>query len=220
MKKTRDVKPRKIVDVVPEEVLLADLERYRRRAIEMGATDARIISAAEVIIDERVQAKCINPKCERYGTNLNCPPYAMSPDLMRKIVGGYRYAVLTMMQVPSVEATGPEALEKHTNARTSRLNHDIVTEIEALAFLDGYYLANGFADASCKSVHCPNLECAALKPGGSCRFPLQSRSSMEAVGIDAFRMAARAGWDIYPITASVPPQNVPFAVKLGLILIY
>ena len=65
---------------VSEDQLQKDLEKYRLRAIELGATDAKVINADRVIIDERVLAKCVYPKCREYGTNLNCPPYAMSPD--------------------------------------------------------------------------------------------------------------------------------------------
>ena len=65
---------RKVVEHVPDSVLQQDLQRYRKRAIELGASDARIISTAEVIIDERVRAKCIYPVCSLYGTNVTCPP--------------------------------------------------------------------------------------------------------------------------------------------------
>jgi len=220
MTKARDVVPRKIVANVPDDVLRADLEKYRRMAIEMGATDARIITADRVVIDERVLAKCLNPRCDNYGTCMNCPPHAMSPELMRKITAGFRYAIFTMIKVPAAEVAGPAAKEKRTNSRSSKENHDIVSEIESAAFFDGYYLALGFADASCRSVYCGKAACIALTPGQSCRFALRARSSMEAVGIDALKMAAQAGWDVYPVTASVLPENVPHAVKLGLVFIY
>ncbi|MFC1913141.1 DUF2284 domain-containing protein, partial [Chloroflexota bacterium] len=64
----------KVIEQVPEDRLQEDLEKYRRRAIELGATDTRIIPADSLIIDERVRAKCEYPKCKRYGMNANCPP--------------------------------------------------------------------------------------------------------------------------------------------------
>lgn len=48
-------------------------------SMDMGAAKSAVISSDEIIIDERVRAKCIFPKCDRYGTNINCPPHA--PDL-------------------------------------------------------------------------------------------------------------------------------------------
>jgi hypothetical protein len=43
---------------------------------------------------------------------------------------------------------------------------------------------------------------------------------MEGVGMNSFKMAAIAGWDIYPISASISPLAVPHGTKLGLVLIY
>ena len=73
--------------------------RVRQRAIELGATDAKVITTDDIVIDERVLAKCTYPKCEGYDTSLNCPPYAMSPELMRKVVNKFRYAIFIMMEV-------------------------------------------------------------------------------------------------------------------------
>lgn len=64
----------RIVERVADDVLKQDLEKYRQRALEFGATDAKIITADMVIIDDRVRAKCIYPLCDNYGSNANCPP--------------------------------------------------------------------------------------------------------------------------------------------------
>jgi predicted metal-binding protein len=218
--KLRETIPRKILEKVPNDVLQADLKKYRGRALELGATDAKIIPTEMILIDERVLGKCINPPCSNYGNNINCPPYAMSPDLMRKIVSNFSYAIFTMTKVPSEQVAGPEAKEKKWNAISQRKNHDMVSEIESEAFFDGYHLAMGFADGSCKSVFCPNADCSALVPGQGCRYAMRARASMEAVGMNSFKMAAIAGWDIYPISASISPSLVPHGTKLGLVLIY
>jgi len=47
---------------VSEEGLAKDLEKYRKMAIDLGATDAKIISANDIIIDERVRARCFSPR--------------------------------------------------------------------------------------------------------------------------------------------------------------
>ena len=105
-------------------------------------------------------------------------------------------------------------------APTQVIKHEIVSKIEAEAFYDGYHLALGFACGPCKAAFCPEIECNALTTGQSCRHRLRARSSMEAVGMDAYTMAAKVGWDIYPIGASVQPSEVPHGTRLGLILIY
>jgi hypothetical protein len=33
-------------------------------------------------------------------------------------------------------------------------------------------------------------------------------------------MAAKVGWDVYPIGGSISPSEVPHGTKLGLVLIY
>ncbi|MFC2019636.1 hypothetical protein ACFLU4_06795 [Chloroflexota bacterium] len=53
----------KILAEIPPEQLERDLERYNQLALDTGATNAAIITADKVIIDERVRAKCIYPKC-------------------------------------------------------------------------------------------------------------------------------------------------------------
>ena len=210
---------RKIVEKIPDEVLQQDLERYRQRAIELGATDAKIITTDVILIDERVRGKCICPECDYYGTNANCPPYVMDLDLVRKIVKNFRYAIFTRLEVPSEEIAGPEARAKRLPVRSQIKNHEIVSKIEGEAFYDGYHLAMAFADGPCKAAFCPKDECSALVPGQPCRHSLRARSAMEAVGMDAFTMAAKAGWDVYPIGVSLPPSEVPYGTKLGLVLI-
>ncbi len=43
---------------------------------------------------------------------------------------------------------------------------------------------------------------------------------MEAVGMDAFMMATKVGWDVYPIGVSISPTEIPHGTMLGLVLIY
>ena len=211
---------RKIVEKVPDEQLQKDLEKYRQRAVELGATDAKIITADMVLIDERVRAKCIIPLCGNYGTNANCPPNAIDLDLMRKIVNNFHYAIFIRIKVPSEEMSGTEFREKRRAARSAMINFKIVAKIESEAFYDGYHLAVGFAGGPCKIYFCPDKECSAIVPGQPCRHALRARDSMEGVGMDAFTMAAKVGWEVYPIGATAQPSEVPHATRLGLVLIY
>ncbi len=211
---------RKIVEKVSDEVLQQDLERYRQRAIELGATDAKIITTDMVVIDERVRVKCIVPKCGSYGTNPNCPPYAMDLELVRKTVNNFHCAIFYMIKVPSEELAGPEARKKRLSIPSQIKNHEIATKIESEAFYDGYYLAMGFANGPCKIVYCPDTRCVVLASERGCPNALIVRPAMEGVGMDAFRMAAKVGWDIYPIGGDISPSEVPHGVRLGLVLIY
>ena len=210
---------RKIVENIPDDVLQQDLEIYRQRAIELGATDAKIITTDMIVIDERVRAKCTWPRCSEYGTNANCPPHVMEVEQIRKIVNKFRHAIFTRLQVPSEEFAGIEANKNMLWMRAEIKNHEIVSKLEAEAFYDGYYLAVGFGSGTCKSL-CIDKECSALIPGQACRHYYRARSSMEGAGMDAFIMATRVGWEVYPIGVPTPPSAVPCAISLGLVLIY
>ncbi len=211
---------RKIVEKVPDEVLQHDLEKYRQRAIELEATDAKIITTDMVMIDERVRAKCIYPKCGNYGTNASCPPHAMELDLVRKIVNNFQYAIFIMLKVTSEEVAGPEARKKRLSIPSLVKMYEIVSKIEAEAYYDGYYLALAFSSGACKSAFCHDIECSALVPGQSCRHSLRARGCMSGAGMDATIMATKVGWDIYPIGVSTDPSSVPHGIKVGIVFIY
>jgi predicted metal-binding protein len=211
---------RKILKTIPRKILTEDLERYRQLAINLGATDAKIITTNEIMIDERVRAKCEYPRCLYYGSSANCPPYTMNLDLVRKIVRKYKYAIFTRLEIPSDQVAGQDARDEKRDRPSQIKNREIVSKIESEAFFDGYYLALGFADGPCKKAFCPDKECSALIPGQFCRHPLRSRPAMEGVGMDVFAMATRIGWDVYPIAASLSPSQVPFGSKFGLILVH
>lgn len=212
-------KVRKIPEKFPDEVLKEDLERYRSMALELGASDSRVIKTDQIIIDERVRMKCLYPKCGAYGTNANCPPYAPDLDTMRKVVKRFKYAVFFRVKVPSKDLVGSQALELRTNQPSQRKVYEIVSKIESTAFYEGHYLAIGLGAGPCKELWCPVVECSALNLGVGCRFPLKATGSMEGVGMDVFAMAARMGWDVYPCGAGVKPEDVPQAMQAGLVLI-
>jgi len=211
---------RKIVFQIPRETLEGDLERYRQTAIELGATDAKVISSSQVIIDERVRLKCIYPKCKWYGTNVNCPPYAVDLEIMKKALTKYNRAVFFMLEAPSKDFVGPDVVKLGTHVKWTKKVYEITSKIESAAFYDGYHLAMGFAGGPCKSIFCPDKDCSALRPGCGCRHYLKSRSAMEGVGMDVFTMAARTGWEVYPCGASLKPEDVPHGIRCGLILIF
>ena len=209
----------KIIAKIPQDQLQKDLEKYRQRAVEMGATDAKVIGTDDIVIDERVLAKCTYPKCPGYGTNANCPPYAMDIDQIRKVVNNFKYAIFVKLEVPPEDIAGKKAIEKDLTQHYRKKLAEIVAKIEAEAFYDGYHLALAFSNGSCKMLFCPNTECVALVPGQGCPHRLKARSPMEGVGMDAYTMASRVGWDIYPIGVATLPSEVPYGMRLALVLI-
>jgi predicted metal-binding protein len=208
---------RKIVANIPLDILRTDLERFRQKALELGATDSRIITTDMIIVDERVRAKCLNPKCPSYGTNGNCPPHAPDLDTVRKIVKSYQYAIFICTQYPPESFTEISKTSPWNDFRLK--NHEIVSKVESEAFHSGYYLASGLADGPCKNLYCAGVECRVLK-GETCRGSLKARYSMESWGMDAYRMATLAGWEVYPIGRETKKTDIAHGLTLGLVLVY
>ena len=198
--------------------LAADLQLYQAKALELGATRAKIIKTSEIPVDERVTLKCQIPRCFGYGTGANCPPNTIKPAELREILAKYQWAILFVKEAPSPVIVRDKATIKERVAVYQEV-YRIVSEIESLAFYDGHYLAFGLGAGSCRHTFCGQAaDCAALK-GEKCRFSLRSRPSLEAVGIDVFKMVAAAGWPIYPIGSSAKPDEAPFGLLAGVIVI-
>jgi len=210
----------KIEEHIPREKVLEDLEGLRRKALELGATDAKVITAEQVIIDERVRMKCTYPKCAAYGTNAHCPPYAPDLETARKVVSRYQYGILYTIVVPSEAYAGPVAAKEKLYVRPMKDLNSMASEIEADAFYQGYYFALAFSSGPCKPVFCPGVECSALTAGKGCRARMRARGSMEGFGMDAYGMAVRAGWDIYPCGYRTKPEEIPHGRAVGLVLVH
>ena len=42
---------------------------------------------------------------------------------------------------------------------------------------------------------------------------------MEAVGIDVYKMAAQAGWDIYPVGSGAKSDDIPKGTLAGIVIV-
>jgi predicted metal-binding protein len=158
----------------------ASAETIRRRALELGATGAKIISAGKVFTAPWVRLKC-RYGCGGYGSSRLCPPHSPTPDETRKVLDCYTRAIL-------IHADGQMDMRRAVSA------------LEREAFLAGFYKAFGFASGPCELCE----ECAFEK---GCRHPHQARPAMEACGIDVFRTARTAGFPIEVVTDHSCPQN-------------
>jgi predicted metal-binding protein len=211
-------KVEKIAVDMHEDRLQQDLERYRDLALSMGATQAKIIKAADIPVDIRVPLKCQIPRCFGYGAGAQCPPNTMKPEELQTIIDKYHWAVFFIMDVPPEVIVRDKATIKERVA-AYQLIYKIVNEVESAAFYDGHYLAFGFAAGSCRHTFCGQLESCQAMEGKKCRFSLKSRPSMEAVGIDVYKMAAQAGWDIYPIGSGAKPKDMPKGTLAGIVIV-
>ncbi len=204
---------------IPEDKLRRDLELFKRKAIELGASMAEVIPADWVQIDERVRLKCAIPLCPNHDKSIFCPPHTPSLDFMRKALSRYGHAILFALEVIPVDHFAVRSVERHAAADWTRKSFEIVGTLETLAFGSGYYLAMGFAQGSCRKALCGQEKCLLLG-GGNCPYPLKARPSMEAVGMDVYGLVTKVGWEIYPIYRSVNPAEVSRALSVGIVFVH
>lgn len=151
-----------------------------------GASEVRVIKAADVIVDERVRLKCQVPICDSYGKNLMCPPYLPSVADFRDALARYDRALLVQLSVP---------LHRKAKGRTravfdpARVLHELINLGERLCFEAGYRFATGLIGGCCRLCE----TCIVLEPEGHCRHPFRARPSMEAMGIDVIGTLENAG---------------------------
>jgi len=209
---------KRITPDMNEAMLERDLAKYTEKALDLGATRAKVVRVEDIPVDERIPLKCQIPRCFGYGAGAQCPPNTLKPAELREILKKYSWAVFFIKDVPAEVIVRDKATIKERVAAYQHL-YKMVSDIESMAFYDGHYLAFGFAAGSCRHTFCgQQKDCQAMK-GDKCRFSLLSRPSMEAVGIDVYRMVAEAGWDIYPIGSGAKPEDVPKGTLAGIVIV-
>ncbi len=207
------------------------LEYLRQTAIQRGASDAVIISAPDVIIDPRVRFKCMIPKCYMSGNCAHCPPYGLSVQEVRNIVSRCDAGVFFRVTVKNSIIAAKDLHQTFESGVADKNGHllnlgahyilvfTLVKVLEKYAHACGF-TPFGFAAGNCRDPFCMlQPVCQKLMTDKGCRNPDLSSHSMESCGMDVYRMAAKVGWDQYPIGASCEPDSVPQGSLMGLVLI-
>jgi predicted metal-binding protein len=156
-------------------------EHFLRRACELGAIEAKVISPQQVYTAEWVRRKC-QYGCDGFGEHLTCPPFSPTPQETRRLLDEYTTALL--VHCPS---RGIKVLE-------------IISALEQEAFISGYYKAFGMTAGPC-------LLCEQCDVQNTCCHTEQARPSMEACGIDVFKTARTAGYPIEVVQNHSCPEN-------------
>ena len=185
----------------------------KNKALQWGASGAKGIEPASICVQDEIIKLCEPPRCEGYGQSVNCPPHAMKPAEARAWIETFQAAVLFKID------TTPEVLLSEKGVKVFRKIYDIASRLEALARDRGYLHSQGLAAGSCKAVFCKREPCEAMKESGVCRFPDLARPSMEALGINVFKLVRRAGWEIHSMGRDSKPADVPSALLAGLVLV-
>ncbi len=175
------------------------LAQIATMATSLGASEARVIDAKDVVIDERVRLKCMVPICSDYNRHMMCPPNLMPVRAFADIISLYKKALIIQIEadVDSRDKSGASLskelcnqLEMSTKTHEwERKLHGLINKVEAHAFKEGFYLAAGLIGGSCSLCE----ECVDPRGGKPCRRPFEARPSMEAMGIDVVKTCKNAG---------------------------
>ena len=195
----------------------AKLEKFlaelKHKALKCGASDTTIIDANKIPIEDEIITYCRKPKCGSYAKSANCPPYAILPKETRTLVDQFSKALVFKTDVDT------EILMSELQHDAFRLIYQIAAKLESHAIESGYKNARALAAGSCLPVFCENKKCRVIEDRKECRYPTLARSSMEAVGINVFKLIQNVGWEIHPITRDSDPDAVPYGVLAGLVLV-
>ena len=150
-----------------------------RMAKEAGALAAKVVAPADVETGEWVRWKC-RYGCGGYGASLVCPPHTPEPAQTRRMLDGYRRALL-------FEAPGGQPKK-------------IAATLERNLFLDGFYKALGLGAGPCGL-------CKTCAFDDGCRHPHEARPAMVACGIDGFATVRKHGFEIEVVCSQSDPQH-------------
>ena len=170
-----------------------DLEKYCKRIVVGGATNAKTIHPNSVVTAPWVRLKC-QFGCPMYNKGYCCPPHSMTPDQTRVVIDDYNRAILIHFEI----------LKEPDKSRKKLIQgyYDMLVEMEGEMFKDGYYKAFVFLAGHCDRCK----ECEKIK-GTPCKFGDLARPSMEASGIDVYQTARNNGFFIKPLRDKTEPWN-------------
>ena len=173
------------------ELLLTELRKIH--------PDIRLICTDDIVVADWVRLKC-RYGCRAYGKHLCCPPFAPSPEEMRRVVSEYRTAILARFEAKPGPGTDPVHLHHYLWDSIAHL-HDTVYRLEIAAFLFGCYKALGFYALPC--TLCETCVAEEMQERGEeinpldilrCRHKDRMRPSMEGCGVDVFKTLENAGY--------------------------
>jgi len=191
-----------------------DIERLARVAVTLGASEAKGITSADIVVKDQLARKCIEPGCENYGLSYSCPPYVDGPDAFRTLITTHTRALVLRLIIPS------RMLLSWERTDLGRLLHELVATVENEARILGYSKSTAFAGDSCKKLFCgDHLGCRRIEENGPCRHPGLARPSMSGYGIDVFQLIKGCGWETNLNHGEEKPAEDQLSWVAGLIMI-
>ena len=190
------------------------LKALLQDAQHSGASEAKIISARDIVVDHHLADMCREPRCENYGLSKSCPPHVSGPTVFKQALEKFSQAVFFKIDVPS------EILYSSERREVFQLLHEIASGIETSAVKMGFVDAQAYAGGSCKKIFCHDHgECLALSEKGKCRNPQHARPSMSGFGVNVAKLFKTAGWKMNWTAHDTDSTETPMANVCGLVLI-
>jgi predicted metal-binding protein len=176
-----------------------DIASWRERAIELGVSDAVVLTPDQVVTAEWVRLKCLFG-CDP-GRCRTCPPFSPEPAQTRRILDEYSAVLLLRLDVPAAEAIADDWL------RHSRRMSSMALALERELFLAGLHKTFAIAGGRPCSLNeaCGRPDdcdcCETVRPGPA------------GCGIDVFATSRNAGWELSVVPRAGEPYHV-FALLL------
>ena len=185
-----------------------------QNALQLGVSDARMIDAAQIRVEDDLARICEDPGCPGYGQGANCPPHVMKPQAFRRLLSRYPRALVFKFDVPTEVLLGDGRFE------VARLVHETAADLENQALACGYAAARGLAAGSCKRIFCTDEKtCRVIAEKGACRHADKARPSISGLGVNFFELARSVGWPMKKITRDSRPDDVPMGLMAGIVLL-
>ena len=146
-----------------------ELDYLEKKAVELGASEARVLDTDRIIFDSRSYLKC-RFGCNRWGKYWTCPPNLdISPSEFMEAFSRFNSAIIIKSEDPKVGQDVSVAIEK-----------DVMLS-----------LGHSFAFAMALCVQCD--ECTYPDP---CKYPHLARPSMDAYGVDIGKTVEQLGFKV------------------------
>lgn len=181
------------------------------RALELGASDARIIGVEQVPVEDQIAGLCLPPQCAGYGLSANCPPHFMGPAGFRELLlREYDRALVFRLEAPM------ELLLSEERDHVTRLLQETAAVLERFAAAAGLARPRAFAAGCCKLLFCTEHEACSVLEGGDCRNPDSARPSMSGLGVNFNRLNSVLGWQV----SRAPSDGAePLGTMVGMVLL-
>jgi predicted metal-binding protein len=181
-------------------------ENYRKleeKAKELGASNVRLIPAADIVVEDRTVLKCIFG-CTGYGSRV-CPPFVPTVNEFKKMLADYEWALLVEWKSDnifsrevsenfskySIEPPKDEIVKQQYQNNLKIIMKDRkeiiqpgVLELEKLAWTLGYNIALATFPGMCTwcaTSDYSSVKCAGDK--GPCHHPTLRRPCLMGLGI-------------------------------------